>query len=147
MPRCNDKTSACSGESLPRTRSGVDAGSPMRTCAKGKLVAGAVLLASALAGCSDVYLDRRDTVRFSDGDAVATAQAVQVIDPWPAAAYNRNIAYNGPRVAGAIERYRTGRIIEPKGTGTSTSYSAAPQVGQGGGAPNSAGASSSAPPQ
>jgi hypothetical protein len=112
-----------------------------------RVVAGAVLLASALAGCSDIYYDRRETVTFAAGDSVATAQAVQVIDPWPAAAYNRNIAYNGPRVAGAIERYRTGRIIEPKGTGTSTSYSAAPQIGQGGGAPNSAGASSAAPPQ
>jgi hypothetical protein len=112
---------------------------------KVRLTAGAVLLASTLAGCSDVYLDRRDTVMFGPDDAVATAQAVQVIDPWPAAAYNRNIAYNGPRVAGAIERYRTGRIIEPKGTGTSTSYSSAPQIGQGGGAPNTAGATSAAP--
>ena len=142
-----DKTSACSGESPPRTRCGVASGSPTRTCAKSKLVAGAVLLASLLTGCSDVYYDRREPVSFAANDATATAQAVQVIDPWPAAAYNRNIAYNGPRVAGAIERYRTGRIIEPKGTGTSSSYSGAPQVGQGGGAPNSAGASSSAPPQ
>jgi hypothetical protein len=78
-------------------------------------------------------------------DATATAQAVQAIDPWPAAAYNRNIAYNGPRVAGAIERYRTGKIIEPKGTGTSNGYAGAPQIGQGGGAPNAAGAGSSAP--
>ena len=139
--------SACSGESLPRTRCGVDAGSPTRPCAKRRIVAGAVLLASLLTGCSDIYYDRRETVSFAAGDSVATAQAVQVIDPWPPAAYDRNIAYNGPRVAGAIERYRTGRIIEPKGTGTSTSYSAAPSVGQGGGAPNSAGASSSAPPQ
>jgi hypothetical protein len=131
--------SACSGE--------VDAGSPMRTCAKGRIVAGAVLLAALLTGCSDIYYDRRETVSFAAGDSVASAQAVQVIDPWPPAAYDRNIAYNGPRVAGAIERYRTGRIIEPKGTGTSTSYSGAPQVGQGGGAPNSAGASSSAPSQ
>src|SRR6516164_9754675 len=31
--------SACSGESLPRTRSGVDAGSPTRTCANEKMLA------------------------------------------------------------------------------------------------------------
>jgi len=110
-----------------------------------RLVGGAVLLASALAGCSDIYYDRRETVTFAAGDATATAQAVQVIDPWPPAAYNRNIAYNGPRVAGAVERYRTGKIIEPKGTGTSSGYAAAPQTGQGGGAANSAGAGSSAP--
>ena len=114
---------------------------------KTRVVAGAVLLASALAGCSDIYYDRRETVSFAAGDSVASAQAVQVIDPWPPAAYNRNIAYNGPRVAGAIERYRTGKIIEPKGTGTSSSYSSSSPSGQGGGAANSAGASSSAPPQ
>jgi hypothetical protein len=145
MPWRSDKTSARSGESLPRTRCGVDAGSPTRTCAKSKLVAGAVLLASLLAGCSDIYYDRRETVSFAAGDAPATAQAVQVIDPWPPAAYNRNIAYNGPRVAGAIERYRTGKIIEPKGTGTSSGYASAPAIGQGGGAPNAAGAGSAAP--
>jgi len=114
---------------------------------KMRIVAGAVLLASALTGCSDIYYDRRETVSFAAADSVASAQAVQVIDPWPAAAYERNIASNGPRVAGAIERYRTGRIIPPKGTGTSSSYSPSSPSGQGGGAPNSAGATSSAPPQ
>ena len=114
---------------------------------KTRVVTGAVLLASLLAGCSDIYYDRRETGSFAAGDSVASAQAVQVIDPWPRAAYNRNIAYNGPRVAGAIERYRTGRIIEPKGTGTSSSYSSSGPSGQGGGAANSAGAASSAPPQ
>ena len=112
-----------------------------------RVVAGAVLLASALAGCSDIYYDRRETVSFAAGDSVASAQAVQVIDPWPPAAYNRNIAYNGPRVAGAVERYRTGRIIEPKGTGTQSGYAYTPPSAQGGGSANSAGASSSAPPQ
>ena len=112
-----------------------------------QLVGSAVLLASLLAGCSDIYYDRRETVTFAAGDATATAQAVQVIDPWPPAAYNRNIAYNGPRVAGAVERYRTGKIIEPKGTGTSSSYTPSGPSGQGGGAQNSAGASSSAPTQ
>jgi hypothetical protein len=119
MPRCSDKT---------------------------RSVAAAVLLASVLAGCSDLYYDRRDTVSFAANDAMASAHATQVIDPWPAPSANRNIAFNGPRVAGAIERYRTGRIIEPKGTGTSsTGYASAPQTQQGGGAAASAGASSSAP--
>ena len=111
-----------------------------------RIIAGAVLLASVLGGCSDLYYDRRETVSFAAGDSVASAQAVQVIDPWPRAAYDRNIAYNGPRVAGAIERYRTGKIIEPKGTGTSSSYTPSGPSGQGGGAPNSAGPTSSAPP-
>ena len=117
-----------------------------RSDTKTRAVMGAVLLASLLAGCSDLYYDRRETVTFAASDATATAQAVQVIDPWPPAAYNRNIAYNGPRVAGAVERYRTGRIIEPKGTGTSSGYAPAPQAGQGGGAANSAGAASAASP-
>ena len=110
-----------------------------------RILAGAALLASALGGCSDIYYDRRETVSFAAGDSVASAQAVQVIDPWPAAAYDRNIAYNGPRVAGAIERYRTGKIIEPKGTGTSSSYNVNMNLGQGGGAANPAGAGSAAP--
>ena len=114
---------------------------------KARIVGGAVLLASTLAGCSDLYYDRRETVTFAANDATATAQAVQTIDPWPAAAYNRNIAYNGPRVAGAVGRYPTGQIIEPKGSGTSSSYSPSASSGQGGGAANSAGATSSAPSQ
>jgi hypothetical protein len=112
---------------------------------KTRVVAGAVLLASLLAGCSDIYYDRRETVTFAANDATATAQAVQVIDPWPAEAYNRNIAYNGPRVAGAIERYRTGKVIAPSPTSTSNGFTINMQAGQGGGAANSAGASSAAP--
>jgi hypothetical protein len=105
-----------------------------------------VLLGSFLAGCSDLYYDRREGVTFAAGEANAAAQATQTIDPWPPASSSRDIAFNGPRVAGAIERYRTGRIIEPKGTGTSSSYSnnTAPS-GQGGGAPAPAGAGSAAP--
>ena len=118
---------------------------PRRSDIKVKAVAGAVLLASALAGCSDIYYDRRETVSFAAGNATASAQATQIVDPWPPASHNRNIAFNGPRVAGAIERYRTGRIIEPKGTGTSTSYSYTPPTQQGGGAAGPGGSSSAAP--
>ena len=106
--------------------------------------AGAVLLGR----CSPLLgplLRPAETVTFAAGIRWR-ARRPSGIDPWPAAAYNRNIAYNGPRVAGAIERYRTGKIIEPKGTGTSSSYTGgAPQSGQGGGAANSAGAGSAAP--
>jgi hypothetical protein len=89
---------------------------------KRRAVAGAVLLGSILAGCSDLYYDRRETVSFAAHDATATAQAVQVIDPWPAAAYNRNIAYNGAHAAGAVERYRTCQVIQPQGSITSNAY-------------------------
>ena len=83
-------------------------------------VVSAVLLASVLAGCSDLYYDRRETVSFAANDAMASARAVQTIDPWPAASSNRNIAYNGAHVAGAVERYRTCQVAEPRGTNTST---------------------------
>jgi hypothetical protein len=108
---------------------------------KTRVVATAVLLGSALAGCSDIYLDRRETVSFGAKDATATAQAVQTVDPWPPSSANRNIESNGVRVAGAIERYRTGQIIQPKGTGTSSvAYGAAPPTGQGGGGTGGGGA-------
>jgi hypothetical protein len=111
---------------------------------KTKIVAAAVLLGSVLAGCSDIYYDRRETVSFAAYDAVATAQATQTIDPWPAASANRNITSNGARVAGAIERYRTGQIIQPKGTGTSSAgYANQSPNGQGGGGPSNTSATSS----
>ena len=113
---------------------------------KMKIVTVAVLLGTTLAGCSDIYYDRRETVSFGADDAVASAQATQTIDPWPAAASRRDHTTNGPRVAGAIERYRTGKIIQPVGTGTSTSYSAAAQAAQGGGTANSNGGANASSP-
>jgi len=53
---------------------------PLRS-EKTRVVMGAVLLASLLAGCSDIYYDRREPVSVAAGDATATAQAVQGIDP------------------------------------------------------------------
>jgi hypothetical protein len=77
----------------------------------------AVALASAitLAGCSDpgLYLDRRDSIALSAGDAVAANMAVQTIDPWPAHSGNTNLAANGQRMQSAIERYRTNLITPP----------------------------------
>ncbi len=91
-----------------------------------------MLLAAMLAGCSDIYYDRRDTVSFAANDAVATALATQTIDPWPRASANRNIAANGVVVQSAVERYRTCQVIQPKGTSTSgtAGYGTAPQAAQ-----------------
>ena len=112
---------------------------------KTRVVAGAVLLGSLVGGCSDIYYDRRETVTFAAGEANAAAVATQIIDPWPAASANRNIVSNGSRVAGAIERYRTGKIIPPKGTGTnSAGFDPAAVSQQGGGGPSVTSASSSA---
>jgi hypothetical protein len=112
---------------------------------KTKAVAAVVLLGSFLAGCSDIYYDRRETVSFAANDATASAQATQTIDPWPRAGANRNIESNGARVAGAIERYRTGQIIQPKGMSTSSAgYAGQAQSQQGGGGPSTTSAASSA---
>ena len=45
-----------------------------------------------------------------------------MVDPWPAHAADRNIAYNGTVMQSAVERYRTGRVIPPRGTGTAAAY-------------------------
>ena len=103
-----------------------------------------VLLAAMLAGCSDLYYDRRDTVSFGADDAVATALAAQTIDPWPRASADRNIAANGVVVQSAIERYRTCQVILPKATSSSgtVGYGSAPQMVQPGCTPAPAGAAS-----
>jgi hypothetical protein len=90
-----------------------------------KIVA-ALVMGGALAGCStDIYRDRRETVALGADDAVSANKVVHMIDPWPAASGNNHIPGNGHVVAAAIERYRTGKVIRPVGTGTSASYGAA----------------------
>ena len=54
--------------------------------------------ATLLGGCADIYYDRRETVTFYAGDAVASNKVVQMIDPWPRAAANRNIESHGERM-------------------------------------------------
>ena len=78
-----------------------------------------------LAGCSE-YLDRRDTLALASGNAVATNRVTHMVDPWPRDSANRDIAFNGAKLESAIERYRTNKVIPPRGTGTSAAYEAAP---------------------
>ena len=78
-----------------------------------------------LGGCSE-YLDRRDTIALSGGNAVATNQITQMVDPWPRDSANRNIAFDGNKMESAFERYRTNQVTPPKGIGTSASYQPAP---------------------
>ena len=80
---------------------------------------------ATLAGCSE-YLDRRDTISLSGGNAVATNQVTQMVDPWPRASAKRNIAFDGNRMESAVTRYRTNTVYPPVGTGTSASYQPAP---------------------
>ncbi|MBX9828207.1 MAG: hypothetical protein K2Y27_24835 [Xanthobacteraceae bacterium] len=89
------------------------------------------LLSAMLGGCSEMYYDRRDTISLVSGEAMAANRATHIIDPWPPHAANRNIAYNGEKAAVAAERYRTGRVIPPVNTTTSSAaYSQAAQQAQ-----------------
>ena len=100
---------------------------PMRTLALATVLA-------VLGGCSE-YLDRRDPIAKSGGNAVATNIVTHMVDPWPRASANRNIAFNGARIESAFERYRANKVIAPRGIGTSNTYqdaapaAASPQVG------------------
>jgi hypothetical protein len=76
-------------------------------------VAAAVMLGALLAGCSDVYFDRRDTIALGAGDAVAANQVEQMVDPWPPNSSNRNLTFNGERMQRAVECYRIDKVTQP----------------------------------
>ena len=81
----------------------------------------ATLGATTLLGaCTDMYLDRRDTVSFGAGDAVAANKITHMVDPWPARAGDRNIPHDGERMAAAAERYRTDKVKTISTSGTSS---------------------------
>ena len=84
---------------------------------------GAILALAAttlLGACTDMYLDRRDTVSFAAGDAAAANKVTHMVDPWPVRAGDRNIPHDGERMAAAAERYRTDKVKSLAGTGTSS---------------------------
>jgi hypothetical protein len=70
--------------------------------------------------CTDMYLDRRDTVSFEAGDAVAVNKVTHMVDPWPVHAGNRNIAFDGERMQSAAERYRTNKVTPLSAASTSS---------------------------
>ena len=78
-----------------------------------RAMAAAVAFGALLAGCSDLYYARRDTIALSAGDAIAANAAEQTIDPWPRSSGNTNIAFNGQKMQSAVERYRTNKVIPP----------------------------------
>jgi hypothetical protein len=82
-------------------------------------------LLSALTGCSE-YLARRDGITLNAGNAVMTDRVTHMVDPWPRASANRDIAFNGDRMEAAFKRYRTGAVIQPVGISTGNTYQAAP---------------------
>jgi hypothetical protein len=75
-----------------------------------KIILTGLGLAFGLAACVDhtsAYLERRDTILPGAGDAMRANAAIHTIDPWPRAAANTTLAYDGERAARAVERYRT----------------------------------------
>lgn len=99
----------------------------MRPCSnRVRVLVLSVGLAGLLAGCAD-YLARRDTITLDGGDALASNQVTQMVDPWPLVSADKNIKFNGERMQRAVERYRTNRVIPPSASGTSSAYGAAPK--------------------
>ena len=93
----------------------------MRPSSKAMRTLALATVLAILGGCSE-YLDRRDTIAKSGGNAVATNVVTHMVDPWPRESANRNIAFNGSRVESAFERYRSNRVVPPRGIGTSNTY-------------------------
>jgi hypothetical protein len=75
--------------------------------------AAAAAMAASLGACSDLYMDRRDTISLGAGDAIAANKVEQMVDPWPAASGNKNIAFNGQKMQSAVERYRNNKVYRP----------------------------------
>ena len=84
-----------------------------------RMLGAGLALAVVLGGCSDIYYDRRESISFSAGDAIATNKAIQMVDPWPPYSANKNIAFNGERAQTAVERYRHNKVTPPVSLGTS----------------------------
>jgi hypothetical protein len=103
----------------------------MRRCTS-ILVLGALVIGLPLAGCSDVYFDRRDTVTFGAGDAVESNKVAHIIDPWPRAAGDRRLETDGQRMQRAVERYRTNKTYPLRTLSPSTVYDTVREPSAGG---------------
>jgi hypothetical protein len=85
-----------------------------RTSGPARLGAAAAIVAFMLLdGCSDIYMDHRDSISFTAGDAVEANKTAQIYDPWPQHSRNVNYAANGQRMQSAVERYRNNLVTPP----------------------------------
>ena len=100
---------------------------PGINCA-GRAVAAAVVLGALLAGCSDIYYDRRDTISLGANDAVASNMVEETVDPWPRYSNNNNLAFNGERMQRAVECYRKNRETQPVDLDPTNDTGASPQA-------------------
>jgi hypothetical protein len=89
-------------------------------------IAAAALFGALLAGCSDVYFDRRDTIALGGGDSVAANEVEQMVDPWPRNSANKNLTFNGERMQRAVQCYRIDKVTQPVDLDPSTDSSAPP---------------------
>lgn len=76
-------------------------------------IGAALLCGTLLAGCSDVYFDRRDSIALGGGDSIAANQVEQMVDPWPRNANNKNLTFNGERMQRAVQCYRVDKVTQP----------------------------------
>jgi hypothetical protein len=97
-------------------------------CTNLGLVLGSLAVCFGLAGCSDYYYERRDTLSLSTGEAQASNRVTQMVDPWPGPSSNRNLAFSGERMQAAVERYRKGTVTPPANAMTSSTAYQAPQI-------------------
>jgi len=98
------------------SRPGTDHKTDRRANRAMRLVTGSaavIVLGAWLCGCSDMYLDRRDSVALGAGDSIAANKLQEMVDPWPAESGNRNIAFNGQKMQKAVQRYRTDKVLDP----------------------------------
>lgn len=107
----------------------------------GRTALAVALATSSLTACSE-YMDRKNTIAFSAGNAVQTNVVTHVIDPWPVHSANKNIAFSGERMARAVRCYQLGPKDESSGGGSS-GVTVNVNAGAGGGASAEGGSSGS----
>jgi hypothetical protein len=94
--------------------------SPPRIKGASRAIASAVAFSALLAGCSDLYWDRRETIALGAGDAIAANEVEQMVDPWPPHSNDKNLTFNGERMQRAVECYRKNRVTPPADLDPST---------------------------
>jgi hypothetical protein len=65
-----------------------------------------VIIASLHLAACDNYMDRRDSVTFGAGDAIAANKAMQIIDPWPQSARTIQHGVSGEQAEAIMEKFR-----------------------------------------
>jgi hypothetical protein len=103
-----------------------------KTKSAGRAIAAVVAFGALLAGCSDIYLDRRETIALGAENAVASNMVEETVDPWPRYSNNNNLAFNGERMQRAVECYRKDKVTQPADLNPSTDSSAPASSASGG---------------